>query len=134
MRKLTIICLLVIFGTTSFSQETSSSQKLTKEDYLLKSKHQKTAAWVMLVGGVAIGVGGAAWAASDWYASAPDVLLVVGGASILGSIPLFIASGKNKRKAMDVSAFIEMQKTPQMQLARINMNSYPALGIKISLL
>ena len=57
----------------------------------------------MLGGGAALVLGGAILdLSSDWNKSETPYLVVIGigGASMVGSIPLFIASGKNKRKAM----------------------------------
>jgi len=44
MKKITFIILLLIVLAKSFSQQTESTQPLTKEDYFKKSKSQKSAA------------------------------------------------------------------------------------------
>ena len=133
MKKVTIYILLLMVATTTFSQQNPSSPTLTKQDYLKKNKNQKTAAWVMLGGGLALGVGGAAWAGSDWEASGPGALMVIGGASVIGSIPLFIASGKNKRKAMSATTFFKMETAPQLINRNIVTRSLPSLTLKLSL-
>jgi len=130
MRKLTILCFLLLFGTASFSQETKPSTSLTKEELLSKSKSQKTFAFILLgVGVVTIAI--LAPGKTDLDAVGP--LAIGSGLCIIGSIPLFIASAKNKRKAMNASAFIEMQRIPQMKQGGINMQPTPAIGVKISL-
>ena len=86
----------------------------------------------MLLGtGVALGVGGAIWAGSNFNSSGPDVLFVIGGVSLLSSIPLFIASGKNKRKAMSMS--FKMQPIPQLQKNSLVNQQAPSLSLKINL-
>ena len=104
--------LLIVFG--AFAQTTISDTTihvLTKEDYLRKSKNQKTAAGVMLIGGtvtMTVGVGIALGGGGlDCAFGTPDckknqtlagILFYSGSVAILGSIPLFIAAGKNKKR------------------------------------
>ena len=86
-----------------------------KQYYLAKSKNQKTIAWVLLGGGVAMTSIGIILARNkiahekDPITALLDiagvntigyyVLSSFGVAATLGSIPLFIASARNKRKA-----------------------------------
>jgi len=49
----------------------------------------------------------------------------------ISSIPLFIASGKNKRKAMKASAFIKMETAPLLQKQSFVQHSYPAFSMNI---
>jgi hypothetical protein len=127
MKKIIVFTLLMVIAVHSFCQQTNS------QDYLQKSKHQKTAAWIMLGGGVALGVAGAAVDASNWYSSGGDVLLVIGGAAIVSSVPLFIAAGKNKKKSTAVSGFFKMEKAPVIRHTSFAYRSYPAVSIKINL-
>ena len=53
MKKIIICCMLLIEAATTFSQQNVPLPTLTKQDYLLKSHHQKTVAWIMLGGGSA---------------------------------------------------------------------------------
>ena|SRR5438046_6364726 len=132
--KRIIICLgFISMSAITFGQQTKPSQSFTSSDYLQKSKHQKTAAWIMLAGGAGLAAAGVAVDASNWNSSGGDVLLVIGGASILGSVPLFIASGKNKRKGMAVSGHFQMEPTPLVHLASITNRLYPAVSLKIDL-
>ena len=57
---------------------------------------------------------------------------VLGFLSAVGSIPLFIASGRNKRKAMNVSAYFEIQQNPVARRTGLICLSSPALSIKIN--
>ena len=109
------ITVLTAFG---YSQADPSSTKINKayseNNYLIKYKKQKTAAWICLGGGVALCTIAALIAtpkATEDYISlftfqdtqhdytTETILTVLGGAGIITSIPLFIASAKNKRKA-----------------------------------
>src|SRR2546423_14423371 len=109
MRKIAIFLILIIMAITSFCQQTHPSQPLTRNDYLTKSKNQRIAARVLLIGG------GALLATSIIIAAPGNVsfgalgtLVVVGAlgaVAALGSIALFSASARNHRKAMAASAY-----------------------------
>jgi len=125
--------MLLIFSASSFSQQTNSQPTLNKQDYLKKSKNQKTIAWVLLGGGVALGTGAIIWGTSNIFStsSGPDILLVTGGACMLGSIPLFIASSRNKKKGLSLSFKNEMIQKLQRD-SFVNL-SIPSLSLKINL-
>jgi len=135
MKKNIIYFLLLALPAASFCQKTNDSVPVIKTDYLVKSKNQKTAAWVLLGGGVAlIGAGfliGDSKNATFDDAGTGVVLGGIGFLSAVGSIPLFIASGKNKRKAMKASAFIKLETVPLLQKQSFGQNSYPAFSMNI---
>src|SRR6187455_2275752 len=115
MKKSILYFLLLALPAASFCQKTNDTIPAVKTDYLLKSKNQKTAAWVLLGGGTAlIGVG---FLIGDNKNSTFDdavtgtFLAGIGVLSTIGSIPLFIASGKNKRRARRGTTFIKMEDT-----------------------
>jgi hypothetical protein len=118
---------------TSFCQKTSDSVPVIKTDYLAKSKNQKTAAWILLGGGVAlIGTGfivGDSKNSSFDDAAFGALLAGIGTLSAIGSIPLFIASGKNKRRAMKASALIKMETVPLIQKQSYIKISYPSFSV-----
>lgn len=83
-----------------------------KEMYLQRSRTQRTVGWAMLGGGVLLTVaGGAIFAnnfelfksANDDKAAAGGVMMLAGIGCTLGSIPLFISSAHNARKAAAIS-------------------------------
>lgn len=121
----------------SFCQQTHFSQSLTRQDYVKKSKNQKTAAWVLLCGGVALAVGAPILAISSatWFQSdaSLNVAFVTGCASILGSIPLFIASARNKRRSIEASAYFKIDKAQIIKQKGIGFYSFPAIALKLSL-
>lgn len=137
MKKNIICFLLLAFPAASFCQKTNDSDPVVKTDYLVKSKNQKTAAWVLLGGGTAlIGVG---FLIGDSKNSTFDdavtgaILGGIGFLSAIGSIPLFIASGKNKRKANNFSGKVKMENAPFFQKQSFVQKSFPVFSMKFSL-
>jgi hypothetical protein len=57
----------------------------------------------------------------------------VGSAAMLGSIPLFIASAKNKGRGMSASASLKMEQSTHLGKAAFVKRSYPALSVRIRL-
>ena len=115
MRKIFICTILFLITTSSFCQQKDFNQSLTKQNYLEQSKKQKTAARILLGGGAVVTVGAVILDVnSDWYKSETPYLVAfsVGCASMLGSIPLFIASKRNKRNAMNASSHFEIRQNP----------------------
>ena len=153
MKKIILYTLLLVIPTATFCQSTPNDIPAIKTDYLKKSKNQKTAAWVLLGGGFAltttsillatpkvtedygnalVGIFSTEPAPQNNY-TAENILLITGTASMLASIPFFIASKKNKRKAMGMSANIKMENARMIQYQSFVQTSYPAIALKIKL-
>lgn len=90
------------------------SEKIKKENmtntelkkyYSQKSKSQKTVGWVLIGAGALISAISVATAYNDLDLNNPNSLdgnvvgFTIGGTFMVGSIPLFIASTKNKKRA-----------------------------------
>src|SRR5258706_10695840 len=142
MKKIFVFTLLLILTTTTFSQQTTPSPTLTKQDYLQKSKHQKTAALIMLGGGATLFIVGGVIAAHDVVDifsghlqnannETAVILSITGAAALLGSIPLFIASSKNKKKGMSLSFKNEM--IPSIVNNNPVYQSVPAISLRLKL-
>jgi hypothetical protein len=58
-------------------------------------------------------------------------LAITGILSMLGSVPVYIASGKNKRRAMAIS--FKNERTVQMQKGAFVHQPVPSITIKLSL-
>ena len=144
MRKMFCLIVLSTIVSTVFSQPTTSIQT----DYLQKSKKQKTAAFVLLGGGAALAVVGTAIGSNSWddeIASivgegendnsymAGGIMMVTGLAAMVGSVPLFIASARNKKKAHAASASIKLETMPVVYRQGISKLSYPVACIRINL-
>jgi len=128
MKKTIIGAMLLVLATVSFSQQTNPTQPLTREDYLKKSKSQKITAFVLLGAGVTtlaiISKGN-----TSFDGARP--LAVAGTLSTLGSIPLFLASARNKRNAKAASVYFKLEKQDVQQLSGIT--PYPSVAIKFNL-
>lgn len=128
MKKMISLAMLLAVVVTSFSQQTEPSPVLTKQDYLQKSKSQRTSAFILLGTGAALL---AIAAPGNVSLDILPVLVIGGGAAIVGSIPLFIAAGKNKKKAMNMSfRFQEIQLPHSSGLAE---KKIPSLSLNLSL-
>lgn len=113
---------------------------MRQADYLKKSKHQKTAAWIFT--GVGTGVLILTAIVSPYTNVITDlaethsvntVPFIVGGALVATGVVFFVASAKNKKKASAASTFINMQKAPELQQTVIRNQLFPALVVRISL-
>ena len=121
-----IIITLLIFSSSIFGQQ-------SKQDLLKKSKRQKTIAFVL------IGGGSIAWLAGlnkymnqeDNMDGGGEAAMIIGGTAALGSIPLFIISSKNKKKAMSMS--FKNQRIPQLYGSNFVYRLVPSLNLKIVL-
>ena len=156
MSKAIIAIMLLILSSTSFSQQINSSETLYQKDYSQKSKRRRTVAQIIISSGGSLILIGAIypkgkqtssysnysnfnfniWGVDyDTYKNdnIKNTLVLSGFVCILGSIPFFIASHHNKRKAKATTTFLKMEKMPVIQQTSFVSQSYPALGIKINL-
>lgn len=141
------IVILLVLNSGSFCQQNNPSPTLTKQDYLKKSKNQKTAAWIVLGGGIILTSAGMAIGLNN----ATDVLIGLlsleqpkssndggvffysGLAAMAGSIPLFIASSKSKKKANAFSASFKMENRSTVQQGAMVRIAFPSLSLKMNL-
>jgi len=142
MKQATIFLLLLTLVLSSFSQQNEPSPTLAKQDYMQKSKKEKTFAWVLLGGGAAFILTGViipkgdvvhegAWGNDYENDGIKSTFGVTGFLCMIGSIPFFIASRKNHKRAMSVSFKNEV--TPQLVKSSFVYRSIPAFNLKISL-
>ena len=104
MKKAFLFAACLLFTWQLNAQSTGDN----KGFYLHKSKSQKTAAFILLGGGAALGltgllIGNQQESTLDQVGTAA----LIGGTGLLamiGSIPLFIASHRNKDKAVSIQA------------------------------
>ena len=144
MKNVIILTMVLAFTTVSFAQQITPKQDLNwkESDYFKKSKTQKTVAWILLGGGVALFTGGLI--AHYNYINNQDnpfaeltetttgeFVAVVGVLMVGGSIPLFISSSRNKSKAKAASVFIDMEKAQVVQGTVFSCQPFPAVGVRI---
>ena len=141
MKKMIILLVFVTAMQTVFAQDTANrkTQPLSvKEEYLKTSKRQKTAAIVLLSVGAAFVITSTALVADDledWdggnSAAVESALFLTGAAAMLGSIPLFISAGKNRRRALSIS--LKNERTEMIQGNIVHLRSLPSVNFRISL-
>ena len=147
MIKILVSAMLFLMSINSHSQQTKTERKFTQEDYLKQSRKQKTAAFVALAAGTTLIIVAAVIPkgelvsdgicvgalCSDKYKNdgIKTAFFIAGGVVALGSIPLFIVSGKNRRKANSVS--FKMENIIQPYNQDIVYTSFPAIRVKFSL-
>ena len=141
MKQVTIIFLMLVLSASTFSQQTDPSQTLTKQDYLKKSKSQNTAAWILAGAGTGLVVIafattnlsdlGDAINGDNSGLNRGTALFVAGSIVAVSSIPLFIISAKNKRKAMSLSLKNEPTFAP-FKIDIVN-TTIPSFTLKINL-
>ncbi len=139
MKKIILVSLLIAIANFSFSQTLPPNVK-TKEFYLAKSHKQRTFGWVMLGGGALLtGIGFAAATAEALdniqggteSNNTGSTIAGIGIVSMLGSIPVFIISSKNKRKAAALA--FNMQKVPILYTTINRTLHQPVLSLIVSL-
>ena len=139
MRKIILYTILLLIPAATFCQSTLNEIQAIKTDYLKKSKNQKTAAWMLLGSGIILEtitfiiVIQDLEYGSDVSRTTQLIMGFTGGAAMLGSIPLFIASRKNKKKAMNMTTNIKMEKATIIERQSFVQSSYPAIAFKINL-
>jgi len=142
MKKIILFLAFFSMLTKGFSQQAEEPKmELTKQEYLKKSKSQKTAGRILLGGGgILIGAGlltnlsnglGNLFVEESQKNSSGDIFTVLGVISIAGSIPLLISAGKNKRKALSLS--VKNQPSQVLQNNRLYSKIIPSLTFKINL-
>lgn len=143
MKKIMIcfMALLISSATKGQQQPTATAPILTKEDYLQKSRKQKITALVIagvgsdmiLVGG-AIGLDdvGGIMDAGDKNNSNLSGILIYGGIAIAAvSVPFFISSNKNKKKAARLS--IQPQAGISIKNGTLVDRTVPSLNLRMKL-
>lgn len=116
MKTISIFLVILFVSLQSFGQ----NQALSKEDYSQKSKNQKTTGWILLAGGTTMAVAGLIsmsnqdfWSSDNSSYDASGFLFFGGLAVDLASIPFFISSAKNARKAATISFNYQKAYFPQ---------------------
>ena len=134
MKKAIFFIFLSALAFSSFSQKANPAT-LTKQDYLKKSKKQKTTAWILLAGGATVGFIGLTqfnFAGSDDpdFSNGPaTVMFLTGTTAVITSIPIFKASKRNKKRAASVSFIID--RVPVLQTKGLASINYPAVSFRL---
>jgi hypothetical protein len=125
MKKSFLAMIFLVLISFVHARQTMS----TKDELLRRSKHQKTAGFVLLGAGVLLFAIAAPGEVSFGEAA---ILAVGGGAAVLGSIPLFLASGRNKRMAMRMTTSFRLQQFPLLPSGNWSITRIPTLAVWLS--
>lgn len=134
MKKALLLLVLLCYGLSSFSQD---STRQTQAYYQQKSIQQKKVGWGLLVGGTTVAVLGLIAFDKQWEddrvstSDAAGYFFLGGLMADMASIPLFISSGRNGRKA--VALGLEQQKVIVPQPQTLAVKRVAAVCLKISL-
>ena len=145
MKKIILLPFLLVLFLTGVCQEKSIPEDLTTQVYMSRAKKQNTAGWVLLGGGftfTAAGfIGGSTRFVNELDASfngehdrgfrTSSVFFIVGITTLLSSIPFFVASSGNRKKAATV--FFKLESAPSVLKEVTVNNNFPVIGIKLRL-
>lgn len=149
MKRMCLSCLLLSIMIQLSAQYADTTAHKMTNDYLRKSKNQRTAGWILLGGGAIMTLIGSITAANEVgdelvnlfdpaathrknAGTGATIVAMTGVLSMVGSIPLFIASGKNRRKAAAELSF-KLENSTQVRQIAFSSNLYPAIRLQIKL-
>ena len=125
MRYIFLSLALLLLIIKTFCQA-PSNHAISRDYYQKKSKNQQTIGWILLGAGVELTINGIVQKDSVDVLFAGNVnnnndiaFYVLGGISMVSSIPFFIVSAKNKRKAIAATVGLGNQKIKFPELNNI---------------
>jgi FAD/FMN-containing dehydrogenase len=138
MKQLIILIILVNLTTNVFSQQTREPkpprEPLTQKEYRARSKDQVVGGIVLVTAGSGLIILGASVQKDatgfDYTGLGLEAL---GIAAIAGSIPLFLISAHNHRKAKQLTVMIKTENTLAARLFIFSRQYFPAVSLKINL-
>ena len=137
---------MISIASAIYAQEKETNKRFTQENYLKKSRNHKKTAWILAGGGAGLVVIGSVIPKGDYKGGSfcltgycdeyendgiKSALVVTGVVAMLGSIPFFISSSGNRRKAMRVT--FKNEKTSILYQNTIVTRTIPALSFRITL-
>ena len=132
MKKIIILLVLIVASATSFSQKKDSSARFTEAHYLQKSRNQKTGAWILTGGALAIGLGALVHDVNNMLNEEPaSKAWPYAGVMLAGGITLFITSAVNRKKANRVSLSMDIENVPTLKDAVVSNHPFPLLGLSV---
>jgi hypothetical protein len=131
MKKIILSLILLSFVVKSFGQTTLNLAS-SKDHYLKKSRTQKTIGWILLGTGAGIAAYGLITINNYTDNEFTGALIAIGGGVVgASSIPFFISSARNKRKAATLS--FSTKKNLLLQQHAFAYKMQPAIALKIAL-
>lgn len=134
--KRSIFCAIMLsFTLQSFCQSLDTANNSVKQKFLIKSRNQRSGAYSLLGLGSALIVGGLLVGnrkeSNFGEAGAGFVMGGFGVISAVGSIPLFLASGRNKRRAAAIG-YLRFERNPIAMQRGLVPEVYPAVCLRVS--
>jgi hypothetical protein len=135
-----ISCLFLLVQITPCLAQEPDTVVKDRAYYTQKAKNQNTTGWVLLAGGAAAATTGLIIASNNFEIfgdendaefTAGGVILIVGTASMLGSIPFFISGAKNKGRAQAATASFSMEQLQPTAKAVLGRSHIPSLKLSI---
>jgi hypothetical protein len=129
MKKLLIFSLLMLFSVSSFCQQIQHKTTFAKEQYINKANKQK------VIGALLLGIGGIALSTTFSGKTNFEILPTIaisGSLAILASIPLFIKSGINEKKARNAKISIKLEQNSFEQITQYSFGSVPSVSINLN--
>ena len=137
MKNLILFLVLIFIFQLTQSQETEPLSEQSNQEmydfYISKSKKQKKTGWILLGSGV-VATGAGLLIASNSNVLSDDggfasgsLLVLAGTLTTISSIPVFIISGSNKRKAKAILASGEVG----IGAIPFNNTRYASIGLKV---
>jgi hypothetical protein len=131
-----LLPILILSSIILNAQDTRTAERIAA-----KARKQQTAAWILAGGGAAMFITGTVILAEhDWdFDRDREVGLAIGSVALLaagigcaaGSIPLFIISAKNKRKAASMS--FKNEYAPGLKRGGFAYRQIPSVVLRINL-
>lgn len=145
MKKIQLVLLISFFIISHAGAQFTDtikpvSPKLHSDQLFQKARNQKTAAWVFLGAGAGLAIAGAIIETNAvekdplgalenlGTVGAGGIMVIAGGASMLASVPFFIASGKNRRKAI-----VSLNNESNSILHQLHKGNIIRVGISLNL-
>ena len=134
MKRIILSLILLLFVLNLFSQQQTNSN-VSRDHYLRKSKNQKKVATILLAGGAASILTGALISKGEpgFIFNENDGIKMtfvgIGTLSMLTSIPFYIASSKNKRRANAATLSFTNQKVIFPQQNTFVLKTQPTLTL-----
>lgn len=139
MKKSFLFFILLHFFTCISAQFTDSLS-LQSQELFLKANKQESTGWILLGGGAGLAAVGllvgsvSIWdeiiEGDDTGTTMGEVMMITGLVSMVSSIPVFIASGNNRKKAAAL-VFIKIENSTYIHQYTKAEKKYPAVALSV---
>lgn len=134
MKNTLTLAALLFFTLSTMAQETQQLNSTVYDSLMQKSARQKKTAGILLGVGAAVSAGTLAIIAvanSEAIFYGGSVLVIAGVGSMIASIPFYVASSSNRKKAQSMKLGLRVEHIPGPTFTRQIPAQYPALQLSI---